>query len=75
MISEKWDSNCRHEAIGSTDYNRVMWEYVCRSCNVEFSTEVPRGPAEEQLISCTECGSRDIGRINIIGLRDLALPA
>jgi DNA-directed RNA polymerase subunit RPC12/RpoP len=75
MMSEKLKNGEGQEPADGSNHDRLMWEYRCRACTVEFSTTVPRGPAEEHKITCTGCGSRDIGRIGIPALREMAFGA
>lgn len=75
MMSENPKKNDRYKTAGGTGGDHLMWEYACRTCKMQFSTTVPQGPAEEAKITCTGCGSREIGRINVPVLRDTELGA
>ena len=50
----------------------VMWEFKCHRCDREFETSVPRGPKEEREINCPLCASKDVVRINLGKLQEIA---
>jgi Zn finger protein HypA/HybF involved in hydrogenase expression len=50
----------------------LLWEFECRNCQTTFETPVPRGPKEEHGIRCPACQGKDIKRINVGKLTELA---
>lgn len=74
MILQNEKLHDRNENItdATNPYSILMWEYACRDCSMEFSRPVPRGPAEELMITCTGCGSKALERINIPVLEETA---
>ena len=47
----------------------LKWEFDCNKCKQKFVVPVPRGPAEERLIKCPHCGSKDITNCSLrVGL-------
>ena len=38
--------------------------FICYECKVQFEVTEPQSPREEKETKCTECGSRDIQRVD-----------
>jgi rRNA maturation endonuclease Nob1 len=45
---------------------RVMWDLTCRQCKVNFEVEAPFGPTQEREMKCPFCGSKEIGRRELL---------
>jgi len=51
------------------DIKKLTWEYECKQCQATFEVDVPHGPKEESEITCPECESKDIERVNVCCLQ------